>query len=562
VDLRNIRIGTRLGIGFGILLTMLIAMLAVSVATSENSRNNLIDGMNTANAKVELANAMRAALLEGAVSMRNIGILSDLAAMEGEQGKVRSSRQRYSEARDKLAALGLSDAEKNIVSNITQIESGLTAPFAEAMQLAVAFDVEGASKVIANRINPQMKRTLDEINLLIELQQAAVRDVIGADTAVRHRLMAVLFALSALALLIGVCSAVVVTRSITRPLRSAVSAAQTVADGELGMQIDVDGADEVSELLLTLKEMNLRLVGIVSDVRGGAASIALASQQIASGNADLASRTEEQACSLEKTASSVEQLSATVKQNEANAHLANQLAVAAANTAVRGGTVMSKVIETMRAINASARMIVDIISVIDGIAFQTNILALNAAVEAARAGEQGRGFAVVASEVRNLAQRSAAAAKEIKTLIDNSVQQVDIGGELVDEAGGTMREVVESIKRVADIVAEISAASQEQTAGIEQVSQAMAHIDEVTQRNAALVEQSASASQAMREQAGNLVRTIGAFRIDGTLETEAHDFATTLQDQPLQAALPESMAFQVIHPAGAGLRRPEIRIGA
>jgi methyl-accepting chemotaxis protein len=251
-------------------------------------------------------------------------------------------------------------------------------------------------------------------------------------------------------------------------------------------------------------------------VRSGADTIATASSQIAAGNLDLSSRTEQQASALEETASSMEELTSTVKQNSDNARQAGQLAQSASDVAVKGGAEVAQVVDTMGSINASSKKIVDIIGVIDGIAFQTNILALNAAVEAARAGEQGRGFAVVATEVRNLAQRAASAAKEIKSLIDDSVDKVNIGAKLVDQAGATMQEIVGSIRRVTDIMGEITAASREQTEGIEQVNQAIIQMDETTQQNAALVEEAAAAAASLQDQAGNLVELVSVFKIDGT----------------------------------------------
>jgi methyl-accepting chemotaxis protein len=288
-----------------------------------------------------------------------------------------------------------------------------------------------------------------------------------------------------------------------------------VADGDLSSRIEVSSKDETGQLLHALKHMNENLVRIVADVRGGTDTIATASAEIAAGNLELSSRTEQQAGSLEETASSMEELTSTVKQNADNAHQANQMAVSASAVAGKGGEVVSRVVETMVSINESSRKIADIISVIDGIAFQTNILALNAAVEAARAGEQGRGFAVVASEVRNLAQRSAAAAKEIKTLISDSVDKVDAGAKLVDQAGATMNDIVTSIQSVTDIMAEILAASQEQSSGIEQVNQAIAQMDQVTQQNASLVEESAAASAAMQDQAAKLAHAVSVFKLDG-----------------------------------------------
>jgi len=306
------------------------------------------------------------------------------------------------------------------------------------------------------------------------------------------------------------------TRSITRPLNQAVQIARTIAAGDLTSNIQVESSDETGQLLQALKDMNSSLVRIVAQVRTGTDTIASASTQIAAGNLDLSSRTEEQASSLEETAASMEELTSTVKQNADNARQANQLAAEASDVAMKGGDVVSEVVSTMSSINSSSKKIVDIISVIDGIAFQTNILALNAAVEAARAGEQGRGFAVVASEVRNLAQRSAAAAKEITVLIGDSVDQVSAGTLLVNKAGTTMSEVVNSVRRVTDIMAEITAASHEQSTGIEQVNQAIAQMDEVTQQNAALVEEAAAAAASLEDQASNLSELVDVFRIDST----------------------------------------------
>ncbi|HTH44127.1 MAG TPA: methyl-accepting chemotaxis protein, partial [Oxalicibacterium sp.] len=321
--------------------------------------------------------------------------------------------------------------------------------------------------------------------------------------------------LAAAAIFLSVLFAFFATRSITRPLGQAVELARKVADGDLTGRIEVHSRDETGQLLQALKDMNEGLVRIVAQVRIGTDTIATASGQIATGNLDLSSRTEEQASSLEETASSMEELTSTVKQNADNARQSNQLVLSASEVAMKGGQVVSQVVETMGSINESANKIVDIIGVIDGIAFQTNILALNAAVEAARAGEQGRGFAVVASEVRSLAQRSANAAKEIKALIGDSVDKVSVGSRLVNEAGATMREVVESVRRVTDIMSEITAASQEQTAGIEQINQAVMQMDQVTQQNAALVEEAAAAAESLQDQADKLSDVVSVFKLDG-----------------------------------------------
>ena len=317
----------------------------------------------------------------------------------------------------------------------------------------------------------------------------------------------------AIAVILAVIFAVLATRSITQPMRDAVRIAKTVASGDLSSQITVTRKDETGELLQALKEMNESLKTVVGGVRSGSDTIVTASSQIAGGNLDLSARTEEQASSLEQTAAAMEEITSTVRRNADHARQANSLATSASEVATKGGAVVSQVITTMGEINASAKEIVDIISVIDGIAFQTNILALNAAVEAARAGEQGRGFAVVASEVRNLAQRSATAAKEINILISNSVEKVEAGGKLVQEAGTTMDELVASVKNVTDIMSQISAASSEQEAGIEQVNQAIAEMDTVTQQNAALVEEAAAATESLKTQAKNLSASVSVFTL-------------------------------------------------
>jgi methyl-accepting chemotaxis protein len=307
-----------------------------------------------------------------------------------------------------------------------------------------------------------------------------------------------------------------IRRSILRPLNAAVSAAEQLAAGNLTVRLDTGRRDEVGELLQAMNGISQGLANVVWQVRNGTATIATASSEIATGNLDLSSRTEEQASSLEETAASMEELTSTVKQNADNARQANQLAQSASDVAVKGGEAVAKVVHTMDAINESAKKIVDIIAVIDGIAFQTNILALNAAVEAARAGEQGRGFAVVASEVRSLAQRSAAAAKEIKALIANSVEKAGAGTVEVEQAGKTINEVVSSVRQVTDIMAEITAASQEQSAGIEQVNQAVTQMDQVTQQNAALVEQAAAAAESLQNQANSLSQLVGIFKLKST----------------------------------------------
>ena len=327
-----------------------------------------------------------------------------------------------------------------------------------------------------------------------------------------------LLALGILTLIVGGASAWLITRSITAPLKEALGTAQKVAAGDLSYPVRIHSNDETGVLLLALKEMQTRLAQVVGHVRGNAESVATASAQIAQGNMDLSARTENQAAALQQTAATMDELSSTVRNNADNARQASQLAVGASAVAAKGGEVVGQVVDTMRDIDANSKKIADIISVIDGIAFQTNILALNAAVEAARAGEQGRGFAVVAGEVRSLAQRSAQAAREINSLITTSVEKVEQGTALVDRAGSTMGEIVGAIQRVSDIVAEISAASSEQSNGVTQVGQAVTQMDQATQQNAALVEESAAAAESLKGQARQLVEAVAVFKLAGEPE--------------------------------------------
>jgi methyl-accepting chemotaxis protein len=403
----------------------------------------------------------------------------------------------------------------------------VTAGFKPALAAIRANDMPRATELMHGEMARLLANMIPEMNALVkknlEVSNADFETSQATYVFVRNSfIIGITFGL-AMAVLVGIW----LVRSITRPLAAAVKVADSVAGGDLTQRIEVTSNDETGRLMQALKQMNANLVKIVAEVRAGTDSITTASSEIAAGNLDLSSRTEEQASSLEETASSMEELTSTVKQNADNARQANQLALTASQVAVKGGMVVGQVVATMGSINTSSRKIVDIISVIDGIAFQTNILALNAAVEAARAGEQGRGFAVVASEVRNLAQRSATAAKEIKALIDDSVDKVDEGSKLVGEAGATMSEMVDSVKRVTDIMAEIMAASQEQSAGIEQVNQAIAQMDQVTQQNASLVEEAAAAAEAMQDQARQLAQAVGAFRLDATSTPTAIRAATT-----------------------------------
>jgi len=382
-----------------------------------------------------------------------------------------------------------------------------------AMRAIQSGQWDDANLMLGKQINPTYNKSTEAFGALQKLMSD--RNIRQGKELHQELAMlnAVVIAAIVVAILLSIGAAFYLVGAINTPLMQAVAVARRVADGDLSLQAPVKSTNEFGQLLAALRDMTASLAGIVKDVRSESEVIATASTQIAAGNMDLSSRTEQQASAIEETAASVEELTSTVRQNAENARQANELAASATQIATRGGTVVTEVVGTMGEINASARKIVDIIGVIDGIAFQTNILALNAAVEAARAGEQGRGFAVVATEVRNLAQRSASAAKEIKELIGDSVSKVDAGTRLVDQAGATMEEIVQSVRRVAGIMGEISVASAEQSSGIEQIHQAISQMDQVTQQNAALVEEAASAATSLQESAAGLADRVSVFKI-------------------------------------------------
>lgn len=513
--LRRFRISSRLILGFGVIIAIVIAMATFNSILTEKNKQKLIEDLEIAQKKSILAASMKSAILEGGLAMLNIGIQSEVAAMQSEELKAKEERGKYLATRDTLASLGLTETEKAIVGEIARLDIQIESALKEAIGLALAFNAEGSTQVIATRINPLNQGAIREINKLVDMQQAATHAVLVQSVADDSRLKFLLFISGAIAVVVGSLFAWAISRSIIFPLRDAVQIAKTVADGELSLHIQINGRDEISELMSALKDMDDSLLKIVGDVRTATHSIAGASSGISSVNADLSVRTQSQADSLDQTAQSMHALTNAVRNNADSAHQANQLVLHASDSAAKGGSVVEQVIKTMGSIEDSSRKIVDIISVIDGIAFQTNILALNAAVEAARAGEQGRGFAVVASEVRNLSQRSAAAAREIKELIADSVQKIDSGSKLVGQAGQAMNEIVTAVKRVEGIVSEISIASQEQKSGIEAVNHTIGKMDEVTQQNASLVQRAAAAAVVMHNQANDLEKTVELFKMDG-----------------------------------------------
>jgi methyl-accepting chemotaxis protein len=512
MSLVNLKIGTRLGLGFAAVLTLLVAVLLLGLNSMARIGDRTRDIVSDKNVKTAAANTMMNNIRNIVPAISSFVAAESEAEMEAELAKIADARKKYGAAKEILVKKFENDKEKALMAAVDAALKAGSDTNNEVVKLRKAGQVEEATAFLKNTAAPALQKSLVEIEAIVNYETAlavqAGADADAANTSAR----ALMIALGLVAVALGALVAWFITRTITRPINAAVRVAETVASGDLSSRIEVSSTDETGRLLGALKTMNDNLLDVVSRVRSGTDTIATASNEIAAGNLDLSSRTEQQASSLEETASSMEELTSTVKQNADNARQANQLASNASEVARKGGTIVAQVVDTMGTINSSSRKIVDIIGVIDGIAFQTNILALNAAVEAARAGEQGRGFAVVASEVRNLAQRSASAAKEIKELISASVANVDTGSKLVNDAGQNMGDIVASIQRVTDIMGEITAATQEQTTGIEQINMAIAQMDEVTQQNAALVEEAAAASQSMQDQASDLASVVGFFK--------------------------------------------------
>jgi methyl-accepting chemotaxis protein len=514
MNLNNLKIRTRLGLGFGAVLVLLALIVGLSITRLAvlNAGTNMIVLENYP--KVQLAQRILANSDRLARSLRNTMLATGPDVIAKELVVIAEMRKDNNEALDKLNPLIKSVKGRELFKAVPDARASYVLALDQTMKLQAEGKKEEAVALLFGNLSTTQTAYLNSVAVLISAESDQMEEgrLLAEDTYRDARNLMLM--LGMLALASGAFIAWWVARSITRPMHEAVKVAETVAAGDLTSRIEVTAKDETGQLLQALKNMNGSLQNIVGQVRMGTDTIATASSQIAVGNLDLSSRTEQQASSLEETASSMEELTSTVKQNAENARQANQLAASASEVAVKGGQVVSQVVDTMHSINESSRKINDIIGVIDGIAFQTNILALNAAVEAARAGEQGRGFAVVATEVRNLAQRSASAAKEIKSLIGDSVEKVEAGGKLVTEAGATMDEIVASVKRVTDIMGEITSASREQEAGIEQINRAITEMDTVTQQNAALVEEATAAAGSLQEQTVNLTQVVSVFRID------------------------------------------------
>ncbi|WP_034303751.1 methyl-accepting chemotaxis protein [Herbaspirillum sp. RV1423] len=514
--MKNMKIGARLSIGFVVILMLMVVMLGISVWRLQQI-NAAVVSMTTDSITNE-RNAVEWLAVIRESGIRTLAIIKsdDAEVQQFFQAQITAESARVTPLRKKIEEVNTAPREVAQLAEINKIRDTYQNTRNDIFKLKKAGNLDEVKKMTDEKFLPLYNAYAGAVAKFRDMQRQEITDSAGAVNSYYVSSRSLLIILGVVELALGGVLAWLLTVSITRPLTQAVAIAETVAAGDLTSHIDISGKDETGKLLQALKTMNDNLLRIVGQVRSGTDTIATASSEIASGNLDLSSRTEQQAGSLEETASAMEELTSTVKQNADNARQANQLAVSASEVATQGGNVVGQVVDTMGSINDSSKKIVDIISVIDGIAFQTNILALNAAVEAARAGEQGRGFAVVASEVRSLAQRSSAAAKEIKTLIDDSVSKVDVGSKLVQQAGETMSEVVASVKRVTDIVGEISAASQEQSAGINEVGQAITQMDESTQQNAALVEQAAAAAKSLQDQAGQLAQVVSVFKLDRT----------------------------------------------
>ena len=511
--MNRLKISTQLSIGFGLMALLFVLIgavtqvkvMGVDTAFTETVDNRVPSLLLTYKVESEINLAARA--------LRNMLLVSDPAEVKKELARTEAILKNTNNHLAELTKTVASDQGRAALNKVNDARKPYEAALAKFMDHLNAGKTDEAKALIFTDIRTAQASYLSACDELVKLLDSQMHET----AALAHQgitgLSWLLGGAVALALVLAGLVASWVIRSIAVPLRHSVAIAQAVAQGNLSTPVEVAGTVETAQLLTALQEMQVSLAKVVAQVRQGSESVSTASSEIAQGNQDLSDRTESQASALEQTAASMEELSSTVKHNADNARQANQLAMSASTVAVQGGEVVAQVVDTMRGINDASRKISDIISVIDGIAFQTNILALNAAVEAARAGEQGRGFAVVASEVRSLAGRSAEAAKEIKSLINASVERVEQGTTLVDRAGSTMSVVVSSIKRVTDIMGEISAASNEQSQGVAQVGEAVTQMDQVTQQNAALVEEMAAAASSLRSQAQELVQTVAVFKL-------------------------------------------------
>jgi methyl-accepting chemotaxis protein len=514
---KSMSIATRLTLGFVSVLVLLAGVAATSNIAMRMVSGQMQQIVEVNNLKIELASGMLNSINQIGLHTRTVALLYDAKLIQQESGAAEAAAAAYLKAEADLKAVlegkGSTDTERQLLADIAgQARKALPALKA-VVEKGVASDNVAAVQILTETAGPVEKVWRAKVTEFAALQTRLIDEATATAAATKSKASTAELALVLAALAAGSLIAWRITRGVTRPLGRAVAVAERIAEGDLTSEVRAERDDETGRLLQAIASMQERLSTLVGNIRQTADSIQTASSEVASGNQDLSHRTEQAASNLQQTASSMEQLTGTVKQSADAARQANQLASSAAEVAARGGTVVSEVVTTMDQITTSSKKIADIIGVIDGIAFQTNILALNAAVEAARAGEQGRGFAVVAGEVRSLAGRSAEAAREIKSLIGASVERVETGSRLVADAGTTMKEIVGSVQRVSDIIAEITASAAEQSEGIGQVNSAVGQLDQMTQQNAALVEQGAAAAESLKEQAARLAQMVGTFRV-------------------------------------------------
>jgi methyl-accepting chemotaxis protein len=510
-------VGGRLSAGFAFLLALLVALAGLGAfeLTQANRRLEQIVGVH--NQRTDVARDVLETINRMAIQIRTLTLLTEVPAIDAEMKAFKASGEAYRAALKQLGALLAAEpengAERTLLAAIAKAGEQTVPEMETAARQGSEGDGVAAAMTLTLRVRGAEAQWRGKVAEFVKLQQVATAEAVTAAHAARSRSFAIGALLVVVALGAGALVAWRLTRGVQVPILQTLQVAERIAEGDLGSVVPAGGDDELGRLLQAVAAMQDRLRALVGEIRHTAESIQLASSEVASGNADLSQRTELTASNLQQAASSMEQLTGTVRNSADSARQANQLAAGATQVATRGGAVVAEVVSTMDQINGASRKIADIIGVIDGIAFQTNILALNAAVEAARAGEQGRGFAVVAGEVRSLAQRSAEAAREIKALIGGSVERVEAGTRLVSQAGQTMGEIVSSVQRVSDIIGEISSAAGEQSSGIGQVNDSVVQLDQMTQQNAALVEQSAAAAESLKEQAARLAQVVGAFRL-------------------------------------------------
>ena len=549
--LANAKVGLRLAFAFGLILFITLVIAGIGVwrlqELADTTRQLTTKDNDRLRAAVKWHNAVEQNWLRTQTAILD----NDISNLKTWREEITKTAAEADLARKNISDLVLAGEGVSLLKEIDAVRE--TYRKLRETLLERRYAGENVTEQLERDLKPMADAYIGGITRMEERQSMLYEQTRHEAEQKAAQGRVILIAGAIIALLLGMVLSYLLTRSITVPLQLAAKRAGQIAEGDLTQPIESQGRDEAARLLQALKHMQDNLSQLVSGVRSNAESVAIASAEISQGNNNLSSRTEQQASALEETAASMEELGSTVRQNADNARQANHLAMSASSVAVQGGQVVSEVVDTMKGINDSSRKIADIIGVIDGIAFQTNILALNAAVEAARAGEQGRGFAVVAGEVRSLAQRSAEAAKEIKSLINASVQRVEQGTQLVDKAGATMTEVVTAIRRVTDIMGEISAASSEQSAGVSQVGEAITQMDHATQQNAALVEESAAAADSLKTQAAQLVQAVAVFRLSQEHESSAQSLSLSSSNQLYGRTAPPRPATLRASPAPAPL---------